>query len=420
MPEEQTLLEMTRQYYDEAAEQVETVREIPGIREQLRQSARVMTVNFPVKMDNGSIKTFAGYRVQHSRARGPSKGGLRYTPDVTLEDTEALAMLMTWKTAAMGIPFGGAKGSVICDPAALSRRELQGITRRFVSEISILLGPERDIPDTDIGTDERTMAWVMDTYSMLKGYSVPAVVTGKPIAIGGTAGMSRSTGRGVVFVLREAARRMDLDLGGATVAVQGFGKVGATVATLLSHVFGARVVAISDSTTTLYHEHQLDLPALLEHKEATGGLRGFAGAQELPLGDVLTVPCDILVPAARETVLTEANAPHVKARLIVEGANAPTTPAADAILNERGVTIIPDIIASAGSVTVSYFEWVQSLQSLFWTEEEVTTQLRRIMLRAFDEVWTLSAETGVSLRQAAYRIAIGRVATAYKLRGIYP
>jgi glutamate dehydrogenase (NAD(P)+) len=416
--EEQSLLAMARQYFDTAADKVDIP---PGIRTQLREAARTVTVNFPVKMDDGSVREFTGYRVQHSTARGPAKGGLRYAPYVTVEDVQALAMLMTLKTAVMSIPFGGAKGAVVCNPALLSRHELEGITRRYTSEIVMLLSPERDILDSDMGTDERTMAWAMDTFSALKGYSVPAIATGKPIAIGGTVGMERSTGRGVVFVLREAAERMGLKLSAETrVAIQGFGKVGTTVAQVLSDVFGARIVALSDSSGTLYDASGLNLEAVLHHKKQVGALATFPDAEHLDPLDVFTVPCDILVPAGIETVLTEQYAPYVKARLVVEGANAPTTPTADAILHERGVTVIPDIIASAGRVTVSYFEWVQSLQSLFWTEEEVTSQLRIIMLRAFNEVWALAEARGISIRTAAYTLGIQRVANAYKLRGIYP
>jgi glutamate dehydrogenase (NAD(P)+) len=286
--------------------------------------------------------------------------------------------------------------------------------------MSIVLGQERDILDTDMGTDERVMAWVMDTYSAIKGYTVPAVVTGKPVLIGGTQGMERATGRGVVFVLRAAAERLGIELGGATVAIQGFGKVGRTVAYMLNHVCGARVVAISDSTHAAYDESGLDIRALIEHKKATGSLRNFNGAGTVSVQEVLTLPCDILVPAAIEHVLTSENAEGVQARLVVEGANAPTTARADTILRERGTTVIPDILASAGSVTVSYFEWVQSLQNLFWTEEEVTKQLQSIMLRAFDEVWSLAEEKQVSMRVAATILAIRRVVKAYDMRGIYP
>lgn len=416
MTETESLWEMTRHYYDRATSHISID---PGIRDQLRECARNITVTFPVKMDDGTAHQFTGYRVHHNTIRGPAKGGVRFAPHVSLEDTQALAMLMTWKTAAMGIPFGGAKGAVMVNPANLSPRELQGVTRRYTGEISILLGPERDIPDTDIGTDEQTMAWMLDAFAQVKGYSVPAVVTGKPVLVGGTAGMNRSTGRGVVFVLREAAERMGMDLENCRVAVQGFGKVGVTVAALLSHVFGARVVAVSDSGVALYDENGLDIHDIQRHKKETGSLRGF-GATELTPDALLTVACDILVPSALENTLHAGNAPHVQAKLIVEGANAPTTPAADAIFQERGITVIPDIIASAGSVTVSYFEWVQGLQSLFWEEEEVTAQLRRIMLRAFNDMYRIAQEKEISMRTAAYVLAIGRVAKAYALRGIYP
>ncbi|HEX8681792.1 MAG TPA: Glu/Leu/Phe/Val dehydrogenase [Ardenticatenaceae bacterium] len=417
MSEGQSLLTMTRHFYDAAVQLVDIA---PGIRDQLREPARIVTVHFPVKMDDGSVKEFTGFRVQHSTARGPAKGGLRYSPTITQEDAEALAMLMTFKTAVVGIPFGGAKGAVICDPARHSKRELEGITRRYTSEIVMLLGPERDILDTDMGTSAQTMAWVMDTYSALKGYSVPAIATGKPLAIGGTVGIERATGRGVVFVLREAAQRLGLDVGGgARVAIQGFGKLGTTVAQVLQER-GARIVAVGDSSGTLYREDGLDLNAVLDHKQQSGALAHYPDAEHLDPLDVMTVPCDILVPAGIQSVLTEQNAPYVKARLVVEGANAPTTPAADQILRERDIMVVPDIIASAGRVTVSYFEWVQSLQSLFWTEEEVTKELGEIMLRAFNEVWDVAQKRDVSLRTAAFILGIQSVAKAYQLRGIYP
>ena len=410
---------MTQQYYDQAADQVETFRD-STIRDILRVPARTVTVRFPAKMDDGSLKLLTGYRVQHSTVRGPAKGGLRYTPSASLEYTQALAMLMSWKSALVDIPFGGAKGAVLCDPTQHSQKELQNITRRFTSEIVMLLGPEKDILDTDVGTNERTMAWVMDTYSAIKGYTVLGVAMGKPTAVGGSVGMNRATGRGAVFILREAAQRLGLELGGAKVAIQGFGKVGTTVAHLLSHVLGVQVIAVSDSKTTLYNPAGLDVQALIEHKEANAHLSGFGDGDELPASEIFTIPCDILVPSATELSLTAEVAEQIQARMIVEAANAPTTPAADAILTQRGVTILPDILANAGRVTVSYFEWVQSLQSLFWTEEEVTRQLRDIMLRALDQMWTLAAEKDVSLRMAAYMIAIQRIADAYQLRGLYP
>jgi glutamate dehydrogenase (NAD(P)+) len=410
---------MTQQYYDQAADKVETFRN-SAIRDVLRVPARTVTVRFPAKMDDGSLKSLTAYRVQHSTVLGPAKGGLRYTPSANLEYTQALAMLMTWKSSLVNIPFGGAKGAVLCDPTQHSQKELQNITRRFTSEMVMLLGPKKDILDTDVGTDERTMGWVMDTYSSIKGYTVLGVATGKPTAIGGSVGMNRATGRGAVFILREAAQRLGLELGGASVAIQGFGKVGTTVAHLLSHVLGVRVIAVSDSKTTLYNPEGLDVYALIEHKQATGQLSGFGYADELDPSELLTIRCDILVPSATELSITALVAEQIQARMIVEAANAPTTPAADAILTQRGVTILPDILANAGRVTVSYFEWVQSLQSFFWTEEEMTKQLRHIMLRALEQMWTLAEEKDVSLRMAAYMIAIERLASAYQLRGLYP
>ena len=417
MAERASILANTQEYFDRASARLSVME---GIRQEIRQPGRSVTVRFPVKMDDGTIRIFEGYRVQHSQARGPSKGGIRYSPTVTLDDTQGLAMLMTLKTGAVNLPFGGAKGAVVCDPAALSPHELEGLTRRYTSEISILIGPERDIPATDLGTDPQIMAWMMDTYSMIKGYSVPAVVTDKPVLLGGTRGRERSTGRGVVFLLRAAAQRLGLELGTARVAIQGVGNVGSTVAHMLNHVFGATIVAISDSQTTLYREEGLDVAAIQEHHAAGQKLATFNDAEQLDRDAVLTLPCDILVPAAVEHVIGPEIAEKIQARLVVEGANAPITPDADPILDERGITVIPDILASAGSVIVSYFEWVQSLHSLNWTEQEVTTHLKRVILKAHDEVVTLADEQSLSMRLAAYQLAIRRVAEAYTLLGIYP
>lgn len=391
-----------------------------GVRDQLYAPQRILNVYFPLKRDDGSVEMFSGFRVHHNIVRGPAKGGIRYAPFVTLEEVQGLAALMTWKTAVVNIPFGGAKGGVVCDPHALSHDELERLTRRYTTEIIVLLGPERDIPAPDLGTDEQVMAWIMDTYSMHKGYSVPAVVTGKPVAIGGSRGRVRAPGRGVVFVMRELADRVHLDLRGARVAVHGFGKVGTTVAHMLTHVLGSIVVAICDSTSGLYNPEGIDIPEAIRFKRKTGTVAGFPGTDPITPEEVLTVACDVLVPASVECVLTEENAGGVQAGIVVEAANAPITPAADRILYERGVRVVPDILASAGGVVVSYFEWVQDLQSYFWTEDEVTKQLRAVMVAAFHRVYTIAETMDVSLRTAAYMLAIDRVATAYELRGFYP
>lgn len=392
----------------------------PGFADKLREPQRVLTVHFPIKMDDGSISVFPGYRVHHSLTRGPAKGGIRYHPDLTLDEIKALAMQMTWKTAVVDIPFGGAKGGVRCDPAVLSEGEVERITRRYTSEISLLLGPETDVPAPDINTNDQTMAWIMDTYSAIKGYSVPAVVTGKPTVIGGSEGRRRATGRGVVFALRGAAERIGLDLRDAGVAIQGYGKVGQTVAYLLQHVLGIRVIAVSDSRGGIYNEAGFDVRAVRRHKRETGSVVGYAEAETITNAELLELPCDILVPAAVEGVITAANADRIRACLVVEAANLPVTSEADDILAAKGVTVLPDIVANAGGVTVSYFEWVQDLQSFFWTDEEVTQKLREIILLALNRVWDISDEKGVTLRTAAQMLAISRVARALELRGIYP
>jgi len=392
----------------------------PGYADKLREPQRILTVHFPIKMDDGNIRIFTGYRVHHSITRGPAKGGIRYHPALTLDEIKALAMQMTWKTAVVDIPFGGAKGGVDCDPARLSQGELERITRRYTSEISLLLGPETDVPAPDINTDDQTMAWIMDTYSMMKGYSVPAVVTGKPTAIGGSEGRRRATGRGAVFALREAAERIRLDLRGAHVVIQGYGKVGQTVAYMLQHVLGIHVIGISDSRGGIYNPDGFDVRAVRRHKRESGSVVGYGEAETITNAELLELPCDILVPAAVEGVITAANADRIRACLVVEAANMPVTPEADDIFEERGITVLPDIVANAGGVTVSYFEWVQDLQSFFWTDEEVTQKLREIILSALNQVWETAEEKEVSLRTAAQMLAISRVARASELRGIYP
>ncbi len=408
--------EMALEQYYRAARHVPLKK---GIREFLAYPKRELVVNFPVKMDDGSVRIFTGYRVHHSTVLGPSKGGIRYHPAVTLPEVRALAMWMTWKCAIAGLPYGGAKGGVVCDPKSLSLGELERLTRRYATEISVLIGPESDIPAPDVGTNAQVMAWIMDTYSMHRGYSVPAVVTGKPVSVGGSVGREEATGLGCAIVAREATRLAGLSLAGARVAVQGFGNVGSVAAATL-HRMGAVVVAASDSRGGVYNERGLDPQALLEHKRATGSVAGFPGAKPLASQEVLEVPCDILVPAALEGQITRENAARITARLVIEGANGPTTPEADDLLRGRGVLVVPDVVANAGGVVVSYFEWVQDLQAFFWSEEEVQQKLERLLVRSVREVWRVSQERGVDLRTAALVRAIERVAEAVYTRGIYP
>ena len=390
-----------------------------GVREFLSHPKRELTVNFPVQLEDGSVRVFTGYRVHHSTVLGPTKGGIRYHPDVTLNEIRALAMLMTWKCAVVGLPYGGAKGGVVVNPKELSQEELEHLTRRYATEITMLISPESDIPAPDVGTNPQVMAWIMDTYSMHRGYSVPAVVTGKPISIGGSQGRIEATGRGVMIVAREAARHLGMPFQGARVAVQGFGNVGSVAAVLLREQ-GCRIVAVTDSRGGVSNEKGLDPAELLRHKEQAGTVAGFRGGTPITNEDVLEVPCEILVPSALEGQITERNAGKVKARLIVEGANGPTTPEADAILQDRKVLVVPDILANAGGVTVSYFEWVQDLQSFFWSEEEINERLERIMVRSFREVLAVSQERQVAMRTAALVKAVQRVADALITRGIYP
>jgi len=398
---------------------VERLQLNPGIAAILRQPKRELSVNFPVKMDDGSLQVFTGYRVQHNMIRGPAKGGIRYGPRVTLDEVRALAMWMTWKCAVVGIPFGGAKGGVCCDPKALSLRELENLTRRYISEISLVIGPEIDIPAPDMNTNPQVMAWVMDTYSMQKGYSIPACVTGKPVSIGGSEGRLEATGRGIMAMTRKACLHAGLPIAGARVAVQGFGNVGSVAARALREL-GATVVAIGDMDGAIYDEHGIDLDAVSAAVRERGSVVAYRQGQRLSNEELITCACDVLVPAAVENQITASNAASVQAQIVVEGANGPTTPTADAILRRRGVLIVPDILANAGGVTVSYFEWVQDLQSFFWTEEEINARLFNIMERAFDSVLALSLREGVDLRTAAYMQAVSKVAEGYVLRGIYP
>jgi glutamate dehydrogenase (NAD(P)+) len=390
-----------------------------GMRQILRVPQRELTVNFPVKMDDGRIQVFTGFRIHHNITRGPAKGGIRYHPDVSIDEVRALAMWMTWKCATVNIPYGGAKGAVVVDPKRLSLQELERLTRRYTTEISVFLGPDKDIPAPDIGTTPQVMAWIMDTYSMHSGHTVPAVVTGKPINIGGSQGRNSATARGLVYILREAANALSFNVSGANVVIQGFGNVGATSAQLLEEL-GATVIAVSDSKGGIYNRNGLPIARVLEHKGRTGTVADFPEADRVTNEELLELPCDILIPAALETQITARNADRIKARIIGEAANGPTTPAADEILYERGVFVIPDILANAGGVTVSYFEWVQGLQEFFWTEREVNAQLERVMVGAFQNVLRLAQAHRVHMRTAAYLLAVDRVARATTTRGIYP
>ncbi len=380
---------------------------------------RELIVNFPVKMDDGSVKIFTGYRVQHNTTRGPAKGGIRYHPAVNLDEVKALALWMTMKSAVVNIPFGGAKGGVTCNPKSMSLGELERLTRRYASEIAVLIGPTSDIPAPDVGTNPQIMAWIMDTYSMAIGYSVSGIVTGKPIEIGGSAGRVGSTGRGCVICAREAARHLGMDFAKASVVIQGFGNVGSYAARLFTED-GCRILAASDSRGCIYSEEGLDIEKLVEHKERTGSVADFQGADNITENELWEIPCDILLPAALEQQIVESNAPKIKAKMIVEGANGPITNEADKILSERGILVIPDILANAGGVIVSYFEWVQDSQAYFWDEEEVNTALEKKMVKSFDEVLSLSRESKVNMRTAAQMVALKRLAHAMSIRGIYP
>src|SRR6266850_2478260 len=390
-----------------------------GIYQILVTPDREITIAIPIQMDNGKLRVFKGYRVQHSFARGPAKGGIRYHPDVNIDEVRALAFWMTMKCATVGIPYGGAKGGVIIDPKKYSQRELENITRRFTAEISIIIGPEKDIPAPDVYTNSQTMAWIMDTYSALKGYSVPGVVTGKPISLGGSLGRDKATARGGTFVAREAAKAIGLNLKGARVAIQGFGNAGAVAAELLADL-GAKIVAVDDSQGGAWNDAGLDVKALFAFKEKTGTVKGFPGSKDIKRDDLFALKVDILVPAALENQISKDNAGLVKAKILLELANGPTTPEADEILHKNGVTILPDILANAGGVTVSYFEWVQNLGAFFWSEEEVNEKLEKIMVRAFNDVHKAATENKVNHRRGAYLVAVQRVADAVKLRGFFP
>jgi glutamate dehydrogenase (NAD(P)+) len=407
---------MALEQFDAAAERLNLDAGVRGI---LRVPQRELAVNFPVRMDDRSVKMFTGYRVQHNIHRGPAKGGIRYDAAVTLDETRALAMWMTWKSAVIDIPFGGAHGGVVVDPKRLSMDEVERLTRRYATEISILMGPTSDIPAPDINTNSQIMAWIMDTYSMHQGYSVPAVVTGKPLSVVGISFHNEATGTGVVITTQRAAEDAGIELNGAAVAIQGFGATGSIAAELLAGL-GARVVTVSDRGQALYNKDGLDIAALQKHKAETGRLSGFPGVEELPAHHALVAECDILIPAATQTQITSKNAAHVKAKLIVEAANGPITPEADKILAERGVRVVPDILASSGGVAVSYFEWVQDLQAFFWDEAEIHRQLEQIMNRGYATITRYAKDHDVDLRMAALMVAIQRIVDADSVRGIYP
>jgi glutamate dehydrogenase (NAD(P)+) len=390
-----------------------------SMRHVLSSAKRQLIVSIPVKMDGGDVQVFEGYRVQHNIARGPAKGGIRYHPNVTLDEVKALAAWMTWKCATVGIPYGGGKGGVICDPKSLSMGELERLTRRYAFEIAPIIGPDRDIPAPDVYTDEQTMAWIMDTISMVRGHTELGVVTGKPISLGGSQGRSEATARGCLYALREACRVNKMDLKGARVAIHGFGNAGANIAHMVADD-GARVVALCDSKTGIYSENGIDVQAALRHKKQTGMLAGFKGAKEIQGEDVLTADCDVLLPAALENAITLANVGNVKAKIIAELANGPTTPGADRVLADKGVFLVPDILANAGGVTVSYYEWVQDQYSFFWSEKQINETLEQTMRTAFQSVYDTSLEYDTDMRTGAYILAVQRVAEATNVRGIFP
>ena len=401
---------------DEAAELMGLA---PGVHEILRAPKRSLSVSVPFRLDDGSTRVCQGYRVHHNVTRGPAKGGLRYHPSVDLDEVKALAMWMTWKCAVAQIPFGGAKGGVAVDPKALSRSELERMTRRYASEILPFIGPERDIPAPDMNTNEEIMSWIMDTYSMNQGYSVPGVVTGKPVSIGGSRGRGGATSRGVMYTIFSTLKSLGIGIEEVSVAIQGYGKVGGFAAQLL-HDAGCRVVAVSDVDGGLYRDRGLDPEAINRHKKGGGRVAGFPGAEPVTNEELLEIDCDVLVPAAVEGVISVKNADKVRARVVCEAANGPITFEGDKVLSDRGIFVVPDILANSGGVTVSYFEWVQDIQAYFWSEEDVNDRLRQIMERAFAEVYQLSEDKGLTMRQAAHWIGVSRVAEAHLTRGLFP
>lgn len=407
--------EMAIEQFDAAAHKLSVDPNVAG---RLRRPDRALIVSVPTRMDDGRVHVFTGYRVQHNDVLGPFKGGIRYHPAVTLGEVSALAMWMTWKCSLVGLPLGGAKGGIACDPAELSRNELQSMTRRFTAEIINVIGPEVDVPAPDMGTNEQVMAWIMDTYSQHKGHAVPEIVTGKPVAIGGTLGRREATGRGVVFTILEAAKHLKLDLTHCTAVVQGFGNVGSVAAKELAKI-GVKIIGVSDRTGGFFDAKGLPIEKLLEVADKNHSLEGCPYGEKISNQELLELKCDVLVPAALELQITEVNAPRLQCRIVAEGANGPTTPQADAILRERGIFLIPDVLANAGGVVVSYFEWVQDLQNFFWTEEEVNSKLRDILVKAFNQVLAMSQKHAVDMRMAALMIGIDRVVRAMLWRGLY-
>ena len=408
--------QVAQQQFDLAAERLNLD---PGLRRVLREPRRELIVHFPVKMDDGSVQVYTGYRVQHNLGRGPAKGGIRYHQDVSLDEVKALAMWMTWKCAVVGIPYGGGKGGVIVDPKKLSQKELEALTRRFFTEIEVLIGPEKDIPAPDVNTNAQIMAWMMDTYSMHVGYTVPGVVTGKPISLGGSEGRNEATARGTVYCILEAVREIGMDITRARVSIQGFGNAGSIAARLIADE-GSTVVAVSDSTGGIYNPDGLDIGRVNGWKKEHGTVQGLPGAQDISNAAVLEVDCDILIPAALENQITARNAGNIKARIVAEAANGPTTPEADQQMFQRGVFMIPDILCNAGGVTVSYFEWVQDLNRDHWSESVVNAKLKEIMVRAFQETLAIAKRDEIDMRTAAYLLAVQRVADATSMRGLYP
>jgi glutamate dehydrogenase (NAD(P)+) len=414
--EELNPFEIAKIQFDRAAEYLDLD---DSTRDVLRHAKRQLIVSIPVKMDSGRVEVFEGYRVQHNIARGPCKGGIRYHPQVTLDEVKALASWMTWKCAVVNIPYGGGKGGVVCDPKSLSRDELERLTRRYAFEIAPIIGPDRDIPAPDVYTDEQTMAWIMDTISMIRGHTELAVVTGKPLSLGGSLGRSEATARGGLYALREACRVLGLHMSDLRVAVHGFGNAGGNFARLAAQD-GARVVAVCDSRFGIYAEEGLDIDSALRHKKDTGSLEGLATGKIISCEDVLEVECDVLAPAALENAITMSNVDAVKAKIIVELANGPTTPVADRVFAEKGVFLIPDILANAGGVTVSYYEWVQDQYSFFWSESQINTTLEQAMATAFRSVHETAERYDTDMRTGAYILAVDRVAEATRVRGIFP
>ena len=416
LQEELNPFEIAKQQFNTAADLLNLDT---SLRHVLQTPKRQLIVSIPVKMDGGDVKVFEGYRVQHNIARGPAKGGIRYHPNVTLDEVKALASWMTWKCATVGIPYGGGKGGVICDPQSLSHNELERLTRRYAFEIAPIIGPDRDIPAPDVYTDQQTMAWIMDTISMVRGHTELGVVTGKPIALGGSQGRNEATARGCLYALREACKVKNIPLNGARVAVHGFGNAGANIARLVAED-GARVVAACDSKSGVYAEQGIDIRAALAHKSQTSSLAGLAGAKQISPDEVLTADCDILLPAALENTITLGNVDQVKARIIAELANGPTTPGADRVLAKAGIMLIPDILANAGGVTVSYYEWVQDQYSFFWSEKQINDTLEQTIQSAFKDVLDKAQNFDTDLRTGAYILAVERVAEATSVRGIFP